>query len=131
MTIPTASEFIVIDSSGWLEYITADSKVDLFAPYFSDANLILMPTIVMYEVRKVLLSRHSKTLAEDFVSQALRLRIVPIDENIALSAAAFSVQIQSQLPMADALIYECAQKNQAQLITSDSHFLNLPKVTII
>jgi predicted nucleic acid-binding protein len=129
VTATTASELVVIDSPGWLEFITLDTKVDLFAPYFADGDLILMPSIVIYEVRKVLLSRHSKTLADEFVSQALRLRIISIDEDIALSAAAFS--IQSHLPMADALIYECAHANQANLITSDSHFATLPGVTII
>ena len=129
MTTPTASEPIVIDSSGWLEFITQDAKVDLFAPYFADETVLLMPAIVLYEVRKVLLIRHSKTLADEFVSQALRLRSIAVDENIALNAAAFS--IQSHLPMGDALIYECAQANQAHLVTSDAHFANLPNVTIL
>jgi predicted nucleic acid-binding protein len=129
VTATTVSELIIIDSSGWLEFITVDTKVDLFAPYFADANLILMPSIVIYEVRKVLLSRHSKTLADEFVSQALRLHVIPIDEDIALKAAAFS--IQSHLTMADGLIYECAQANQAKLITSDAHFANLPNVTML
>ena len=129
MTTPTASSLIVIDSSGWLEFITLDTKADLYAPYFADAGLLLMPAIVLFEVRKVLLARHSKTLADEFVSQALRLRFVPIDEDMALNGAAFSVQ--SQLPMGDALIYECAHAHQAQLVTSDAHFANLPNVTIL
>jgi len=129
VTATTGSELLVIDSSGWLEFITLDTKVDLVAPYFKDSALILMPSIVIYEVRKVLLMRHSKTLADEFVSQALRLQVIPIDEEIALNAAALS--IQSQLPMADALIYECARANQAQLITSDGHFANLPNVTVL
>ncbi len=33
MTTPSASEAVVIDSSGWLEYVTADTKADQFAPY--------------------------------------------------------------------------------------------------
>jgi len=119
----------VIDSSGWLEFITLDAKADLFSPYFANTASLLMPAIVLYEVRKVLLARHTKTLADEFVSQALRLRFVAIDEDIAMNAAAFS--LQSQLPMGDALIYECAQAHQAHLVTSDAHFANLPHVTIL
>jgi predicted nucleic acid-binding protein len=129
VTGTTATERIVIDSSGWLEFITADTKVDLFAPYFADESLILVPTIVTYEVRKVLLMRYSKTLADDFVSRAERLPSIPVDINVALDASVLSVQ--AQLPMADALIYTCAQRNQAQLITSDSHFSGLPNVVVI
>ena len=129
MTGTTATERIVIDSSGWLEFITADAKVDLFAPYFADELLILVPTIVVYEVRKVLLIRYSKTLADEFVSRAERLPSIPVDINIALDASVLSVQ--AQLPMADALIYTSAQRNQAQLITCDSHFASLPNVTVL
>jgi len=129
VTGTTATERIVIDSSGWLEFITADTKVDLFAPYFADELLILVPTIVVYEVRKVLLIRYSKTLADEFVSRAERLPSIPVDINIALDASVLSVQ--AQLPMADALIYTSAQRNQAQLITCDSHFASLPNVTVL
>jgi hypothetical protein len=33
--------------------------------------------------------------------------------------------------MSDAIIYTIAQKNNAQLISSDVHFANLPGVTIL
>ncbi len=33
--------------------------------------------------------------------------------------------------MADAIIYTIAQKNNAQLISSDIHFAHLPGVTIL
>ncbi|HEY2461841.1 MAG TPA: type II toxin-antitoxin system VapC family toxin [Candidatus Acidoferrum sp.] len=129
MTAPTASEPVVVDSSGWLEYITADTKAALFAPYFESARSILVPVIVLYEVRKILLLRSSKTLADIFVSEALRRTIVPIDEQVALSAAALSVQYQ--LAMADALLYATARTQDAQFITSDAHFRNLPHVKMI
>jgi len=73
--------------------------------------------------------RYSKTLADEFVSRAERLPNIPVDINIALDASVLSVQ--AQLPMADALIYASAQRNQAQLITSDSHFASLPNVVVV
>ncbi len=33
--------------------------------------------------------------------------------------------------MADALIYAAAEKNGAELVTSDSHFKGLPRVTLL
>ena len=128
MTAPTGSEPIVVDSSGWLEYFTADTKADLFEPYLREPFLFV-PVIVLYEVRKILLLRHTKAAADEFVSVALRHTVVPIDQQIALQAAALS--IQHKLAMADALVYTTAGKVGAKLITSDSNFSELPGVTLL
>ena len=132
MTTPSGSDPVLIDSSGWLEYITSDSKADLFAPYLEGkgpVRLILVPAIVLYEVRKILLQRQPKTVADLFVSEALRHRVVPVDQEIALSADV--VAIQHELPMADALIYATAEQHGAELVTSDTHFKGLPRVTLL
>src|SRR6266849_3567759 len=116
VTTPNGSEQTLVDSSGWLEYITADTKSQLFAPYLESEYPILVPTIVLYEVRKILLLRHTKLLADTFVSEALRRTIVPIDQELALSAAA--VSIQHRLAMADALLYATAERERAEFVTS-------------
>ena len=43
----TASEGMVLDSAGWLEYITADEKQYLFAPYLEGDQPLLIPTVVL------------------------------------------------------------------------------------
>jgi toxin FitB len=129
VTTPTVSEPVLVDSSGWLEYITSDSKADLFAPYLEGERPVLVPAIVLYEVRKILLQRQPKTVADLFVSEALRRTVVSVDQEIALSAAAIS--IQHELPMADALIYATAERNGAELVTSDAHFKGLARVTLL
>lgn len=131
MTAATASEPVVIDSSGWLEYITADAKEGLFSPYIRrEADRpIIVPTIVLYEVRKILLLRRAASAADHFVSEALRHSVVPVDENIAILAA--TISIQNQLAMADSLIYAVTVKFEAELVTGDSAFKNLPRVTLL
>ena len=129
MTAKTDSDLLVIDSSGWLEYITGDSKQELFAPYFADETVICVPVVVLYEVRKVLLARASKNRADEFVATAFQLQLIPVDSAIALAAAAFSRDIK--LHVADALIYASAQDRKATLITSDAHFQQLPGVTVL
>lgn len=131
MTATTASDPVVVDSSGWLEYITADVKEHLFSPYIrrEGGRPIVVPTIVLYEVRKILLLKRAATAADHFVSEALRHTVVPIDENIAVLAAAIS--IQNQLAMADSLIYAVTVKFGAELVTGDSAFQNLPRVTLL
>ena len=131
MTAPSASDPVLVDSSGWLEYITSDAKADLFAPYLEGdqtARPVLVPAIVLYEVRKILLQR-PKPVADLFVSEALRRTVVPVDEEIALAAALIS--IQHELPMADALIFATAEKYGAEVVTSDAQFKGLPRVTVI
>jgi toxin FitB len=129
VTTRSASEFLVVDSSGWLEYITEDSKAADFARYVEGENPILLPTIVIYEVYRKLLTAKGKTAADRFVSQALRRRIVPLDENLALAAA--NVGLEYRLAMADAIIYATTLAFQAALITSDPHFRGLPGVTLL
>jgi predicted nucleic acid-binding protein len=129
VTDPTAIESILIDSSGWLEYITEDTKAELFSPYFvSDSRNIVISPIVIYEVRKVLL-RRSKRVAEDFDSQVERYELIPLDGRIAHEAASLSTE--HHLHIADALIYATALVTRAQLITSDNHFNNLPQVMVL
>jgi len=125
----TATDAVVLDSSGWLEYLTGDTKADSFEPYLEGSVSVLIPTIVLYEVRKVLLVREGKTSADAFYSEALKRIIVSFDEVLALKAAELS--IIHKLSMADAIIYATAIHCGAQLVTSDSHFANVPGVTLI
>jgi predicted nucleic acid-binding protein len=129
VTATTASESVVVDSSGWLEYLTNGSKAESFAPYLEDDLVVFIPTVVIYEVRKILHLKQGKTLADIFLSDALRRNIVAFDDILAIQSADLSVHYK--LSMADAIIYATARHHGAQLITSDSHFANLPKVTLL
>ena len=128
-TTQNASDSVILDSSGWLEYLTADTKADLFAPYFEGHRPILVPAIVLYEVRKVLLLRQTKDVTDIFMSEALRRTIIPIGEGIALSAAAVSIQFR--LAMGDALLYATSEREKTEFVTSDPHFKDLPRVTLL
>jgi predicted nucleic acid-binding protein len=125
----TATDTVVLDSSGWLEYLTQDAKVDAIAPYLEGDVSVLIPAIVLYEVRKILLLKQSKTLADIFWSEALKRILVPFDADLALEAATLSVS--HKLAMADAIIYATALHYKAPLVTSDAHFANLPGVTLV
>ena len=126
---PNGSRPVLIDSSGWLEYLTSDEKEALFAPYLESNRRVVVPTVVIFEVRKILLLRKSKAIANEFVGEALGQEVADLDRNIALAAAELSVR--HQLPMADAIIYATALAYKAELVTSDAHFSGLPGVTIL
>src|SRR6266568_1267819 len=73
----TASELVLVDSSGWLEYITGDEKADAFGAVLQSDVQVLVPTIVLYEVLKILLLRAGKSDADVFLSEALRRKVRP------------------------------------------------------
>jgi predicted nucleic acid-binding protein len=131
VTTPSGSERYIVDSSGWVEYLGNGPKADSFAKYLENPETLLLPTIVVYEVYKKILREQSQTLAERFLSNAFDFqeREIPLDVSLAASAA--RVSLNSNLPMADAIIYAAAQEHQAQLITSDAHFTGLPGVTVL
>ena len=129
MTAATAAELVLVDSSGWVEYIGEGPKILQFAPFLEDESRLLVPTIVLYEVRKKLLLSTRKTLADRFLSVALRTFILPLDEQLALAAA--TISIEKKLAMADAIIYATALSCFAELVTSDQAFSGLPGVTLL
>jgi predicted nucleic acid-binding protein len=87
--------------------------------------------MVVYEVYKKLLRERGKELAEVFLSQAYGFhdRVIHLDLELSLLAARTS--LETHLAMADAIIYATAHHHQANLVTSDTHFANLPGVKLI
>jgi predicted nucleic acid-binding protein len=126
---PNGSKAVLVDSSGWLEYLTSDKKAALFAPYLEPKRRVVVPTIVIFEVRKILLLRWNQAVADKFAGEALSREVADLDGEVALAAAELS--IRHQLPMADAIIYATARSRQAELVTTDSHFSGLRGVTIL
>ena len=131
MTIQSVSDRVVVDSSGWVEYLGNGPKADRFAPYLESQAILLLPSIVVYEVHKKLYRERGKGSADEFLSQAFGFGERLISLNLELAALASITSLDANLPMADAIIYATAHRYNAQLITSDSHFANLPKVTLV
>lgn len=125
----TGTEWVLVDSSGWLEALTGDILAPHFQPYLEREADLVVPTIVIYEVRKKLKSGLGDCIADQFLSHALRARVVALDEHLAVAAA--SISIQHRLAMADAIIYATARALEAELITGDASFENLPNVILI
>jgi predicted nucleic acid-binding protein len=133
VTAPSEFRLSLVDSSGWIEYLTDGKKADLFAPFLELEEFLLVPAIVFYEVYKKLLAVSETNLAirtapGRFVSHALRATNAVFDTDIALKAV--DVSRHYNLAMADAIIFATSQFHSANLITSDSHFAGLPGVTL-
>jgi predicted nucleic acid-binding protein len=127
VTTRSGSDLYVVDSSGWLEYLSEDSKAAAFAHYLEGEG-VLLPAIVLCEVYKHLAKQRGRTIAERFVSQAIHRRVVPLDETIALAAG--NLAVEHRLNTADAIVYATARVCEAQLVTADTHFRGLAGVII-
>jgi toxin FitB len=131
VTIPSVSDRIIVDSSGWVEYLGNGPKADRFAQYLDSQAILLLPSIVVFEVHKKICRERGANLADQFLSQAFGFgdRLIPLTLELAILGSQTS--LDTGLPMADAIIYATARHHEAQLITSDAHFASLPKVTLL
>ena len=120
---------IVVDSSGWLQFLTDGPLADEYAKRLRQPGSVVTPTIILYEVYK-----HAKRLrgedgAIDAVAAMQKTRVVDLTPEIALIAADLSIEFR--LPMADAIILATARLHEAAVVTSDADFEGVPGVTFI
>ena len=120
---------IVVDSSGWLQFLTDGPLAEQYASRLRLPANVITPTIIMYEVYK-----HSKRLrgeegALDAVAAMQKTRVVELNDELALIAADLSIELN--LPMADAIILATARLHEAEVVTSDADFDGIPGVTYI
>ncbi len=113
----------LVDSSGWIEYFTNGPLADEFAPYLEDLPEVVTPTIVIFEVFRVIRRQRSEEEAVEAVAQMQKTSVVDLDQFIALTAA--DVSIEHGLAMADAIVFATAQVQDIQLVTTDSDFEGL------
>jgi predicted nucleic acid-binding protein len=119
----------VVDSSGWLEYLADGPNADFFKTPIRDETQLIIPTICLYEVFKVTLSRQGKDKAIRVAGNMSFGRIVDLDRETALAAAQLS--LQQKLAMADSIILATAQALDAILWTQDEHFKDISGVKFI
>ena len=77
----------VVDSSGWIEYLTDAPNADFFAPVIQDAAQLIVPSISIYEVFKILLRDDIEEIAMERILQMSRGQIVPLDGGLSIAAA--------------------------------------------
>lgn len=130
MTTPIATDWVVVDSSGWVEVLGEGPKAAAFWQYLSRERKLVVPTVVIYEVAKKLMRVNAEDgSVEQFLSQALRASVVGLNDRVAVIAAELS--LRHNLAMADAIVYATARDMNALLVTSDPHFEGLRGVIVL
>ncbi len=120
---------IVVDSSGWLEFLTDGPLAGEYARRLRQPASVITPTIVVYEVYKHTKRLRGEKSAVDAVAAMQKTQLMPLNEELALVAADLS--LENKLPMADAIILATARLYEAEVITSDADFDGVPGVTYI
>jgi toxin FitB len=116
----------ILDSSAFLECLDDGPNVVHFGPILAKHPDIIVPAIIITEIRKVVLRKRTKEKAETVTRSLLAAQVIPISEEIAVSAA--DLAIKHKLPLADSLIYAVTLAHKATLWTQDDHFKGLPHV---
>ena len=117
---------MLIDSSGWIEFFTGGPLAGTYAKYFGRPSELITPTIVLYEVYKIVRRERTEEAALAAAATMGQTRLVPLSEQIALTAA--EVSLDHQLAMADAIVYATALSENTRLVTSDADLARLPGV---
>jgi predicted nucleic acid-binding protein len=120
----------VVDSSGWLEYLGQGPNADVFEEPLRHLRDLVVPTIVVTEVRRRLqqqaVDRHQIDRAITGMRQA---RVVPLDFDLAVHAATLGTSLK--LPLADSIILATARSVGAVLWTQDADFEGIEGVKYV
>ena len=116
------SSLNVVDSSGWLEYLTGSDRARHYSSPIRDIDNLIVPVVTIYEVVKRILREGNDADSKQAVHAMTQGRLVNLDLSLALDAVRF------KLPLADSIIYATAQRFEATLWTQDEDFALLQGV---
>lgn len=116
----------LVDSCGWLEFLSDGPNAGFFARPLADTGHLLVPTICLLEVFKRTLQQRGEEAALDVAALMQQGTVVDLDAAIALDAA--DVSVERKLSLAEAVILATARAHGAKIWTQDSHFEGLPGV---
>ena len=120
---------IIVDSCGWLEWFSNGVLAQKYQKYLENKDKLLVPTVVLYEVYKILKREVGEEKALLAFGHMKISEVIHFDENLALRAA--DISLLHNLAMADAIVYAASVENNCRLITSDGDLKSLPQVTFI
>lgn len=110
----------VVDSSGWIEYLSGGGNAAFFRKPLEGDEPILVPTLCLLEVYRHMLRHIGREEALEVVAAMRGGVVVELDDRLALEASELSVQ--TKLALADSIILATARAHDAELWTQDADF---------
>ena len=120
---------VLFDSSIWVEILNSGPKHLKCQKEFDQAERVIVPTTVIFEVYRKLASLLSEDQALSGITLLLKHEIRDLTQEVALTAADLS--LQHKLGMADSLVLSHARMSEALLVTMDNDFAGLEDVMVI
>ncbi len=116
----------VVDTSAWIEFLAGSALGVSLATELPDRSQWVVPTMVQLELAKWLTREVGEDKADRVIAFTETCVVADLDTPIALAAAELCAR--HRLATADAIVYATALAHQADLLTCDRHFENLPGV---
>jgi predicted nucleic acid-binding protein len=116
----------VVDTSVWIEFLTASVLGRKLVKEIPVREACVVPTIVQMELAKWLSREVGDDASRQMLADTMECVVAPLDTATALSAAELSAV--HKLSTADAIILATAKAYDAELLTCDAHFKDLPGV---
>ena len=82
----------VVDTCGWIEWLTDSALAEHYAPYLADSANLIVPTLVQYELYKWCLREKDEAAALEVIGLTEVCLVRVLDTRIALSAADLSAR---------------------------------------
>ena len=116
----------VVDSSGWIEYLSGGPNAAYFREPIEDAPALLVPSLSLFEVYRHMVRHRGREEALSVVAAMRKGAVIDLDDRLALEAA--EISIDTRLPLADSVMLATARSRGAELWTQDSDFEGLEDV---
>jgi predicted nucleic acid-binding protein len=116
----------VVDTSAWIEWLEGSPLGQALDNELPVRNEWLVPTVVQLELAKWARRQAHAEKADQLIAFTTTCVVIDLSTAIALSAAQLCGE--QKLATADAIIYATARAYEADLLTCDRHFENLPGV---
>ena len=119
----------LLDSSVWIEILGSGPLSKSCLKELKSAELVVVPTLVIYEVYRKITQSASDDQALSAISNLTQHSVVELSQDVALTAADLSLQYK--LGMADSFVLAHAQRANATLVTLDNDFAGTPNTLIL
>lgn len=116
----------VVDSSGWIEYLSGGANAAFFRKPIESTEPLVVPSLSLFEVYRHMLRHVGRENALNVVAAMRSGTVVELDDRLALEAAELS--IETNLALADSIILATARAHEAELWTQDADFEGLEGV---
>lgn len=116
----------LLDTCVWIEIVLGSPLGVQFNALLSNKQSVLVPSMVQFELRRWALREYGVSRANHIVLALREAMVVQTGERVAFLAA--DLARAYKLHALDALIYATAIEHDAELVTVDAHFKDLPQV---